>query len=266
MTSGQQQTSTNKVMAIVKKSILSLNWFEILLMVTIMLLAVYNFFNKHDFGFNGYVGGLCAVMGVFCVVLGAKGSRANWVFGIIECFLKMYIVFTQHFYGDLLQRLFYNFPMQFVGWFKWEKRERNDESTTIHTRYMTWTQRFYTLCVVAVGTVVRGLFLKFIGPLVVDGMRAVLPDMEFKTIKLDYEMPVLLWIDSFTTVMNIVALVVSVKAFVEQWYMWLFINLAYIFQWSLSSGDFSFIMTAQYTVYLVNSFYGIYMWNKLSKN
>lgn len=255
----------NKYVKTVTQSLRSLNWFETLLMTAIFLLAAYNFLNKHDFGLNGLIGGVCAVMGVLCVVLGAKGSRANWIFGIIECFLKMYIVFTQHFYGDLLQRLFYNFPMQFVGWVKWEKRERNDESTTIHTRYMNWTQRFYTLCAVVAGTLMLGLFLQFIGPFVVEATRSILPDMQFKTIKLDYEMPILLWIDSFTTVMNIIALVVSVKAFVEQWYMWLFINVAYIFQWSLSSGDFSFIMTAQYCVYMVNSFYGIYMWNKLSK-
>ena len=65
--------------------------------------------------------------------------------------------------------------------------------------------------------------------------------------------------------MSIVTMIVSVKAFVEQWYMWLFINVAYIAMWLMSDSVFSFMTVAKYCVYFVNSIYGIYMWNKLSK-
>ena len=65
--------------------------------------------------------------------------------------------------------------------------------------------------------------------------------------------------------MAIVTMYVSVKAFVEQWYMWLLINVAYIAMWLMSDSVFSFMTVAKYSVYLINSFYGIYQWNKLSK-
>lgn len=255
----------NKYLYILKTSITGLNLFERLLLAAILCLTVIGFVMKGVVTFNSMVAAIAAILGVFCVVLGAKGSLANWIFGIIEAFLHIYICFCTHIYGDMLQRLVYNLPMQFIGWNKWKKRVRNDGSQTIHTRYMTWKQRTLTLIAVSAGTVALGLFLIAFGPWFIDTLHSVFPDMEFKTLKQSYDTPMQLWLDSFTTVMSVITMYISVKAFVEQWFMWLTINVAYIALWLMSDSEFSFMTVAKYSVYLINSFYGIYMWNKLSK-
>lgn len=255
----------NKYLYILKTSITGLNLFERLLLAAILCLTVIGFVMKGVVTFNSMIAAIAAILGVFCVVLGAKGSLANWIFGIIEAFLHIYICFCTHIYGDMLQRLVYNLPMQFIGWNKWKKRVRNDGSQTIHTRYMTWKQRTITLIAVSAGTVALGLFLIAFGPWFIDTLHSVFPDMEFKTLKQSYDTPIQLWLDSFTTVMSVITMYISVKAFVEQWFMWLTINVAYIALWLMSDSEFSFMTVAKYSVYLINSFYGIYMWNKLSK-
>ncbi|MDY4926634.1 MAG: nicotinamide riboside transporter PnuC [Prevotella sp.] len=255
----------NKYLYILKTSITGLNLFERLLLTAILCLTVIGFVMKGVVTFNSMIAAIAAILGVFCVVLGAKGSLANWIFGIIEAFLHIYICFCTHIYGDMLQRLVYNLPMQFIGWNKWKKRVRNDGSQTIHTRYMTWKQRTLTLIAVSAGTVALGLFLIAFGPWFIDTLHSVFPDMEFKTLKQSYDTPMQLWLDSFTTVMSVITMYISVKAFVEQWFMWLTINVAYIALWLMSDSEFSFMTVAKYSVYLINSFYGIYMWNKLSK-
>ena len=255
----------NKYLYILKTSITGLNLFERLLLAAIVCLTVIGFVMKGVVTFNSMIAAIAAILGVFCVVLGAKGSLANWIFGIIEAFLHIYICFCTHIYGDMLQRLVYNLPMQFIGWNKWKKRVRNDGSQTIHTRYMTWKQRTLTLIAVSAGTVALGLFLIAFGPWFIDTLHSVFPDMEFKTLKQSYDTPMQLWLDSFTTVMSVITMYISVKAFVEQWFMWLTINVAYIALWLMSDSEFSFMTVAKYSVYLINSFYGIYMWNKLSK-
>lgn len=255
----------NKYIDILKRSLTTLNLFEKLLLVAILSLVIIGFVMKGEVTVNTSIAAFAAVLGVFCVVLGAKGSMANWLFGIVEAFLHIYICFCTHIYGDMLQRLVYNLPMQFVGWNKWKKRERHDHSHTIHTRYMTWRQRFVTIGSVALGTLLLGLFLMKFGPWMIEMLHGILPDMKFKTLKMDYDAPMQLWLDSFTTVMSVITMYVSVKAFVEQWYMWLAINVAYIAMWLMSDSEFSFMTVAKYSVYLINSFYGIYMWNKLSK-
>lgn len=256
----------NKYLTVIKESIVGLNKFEKLLLLTILCLTIVGFVIKGVVTVNTIIAAIAAILGVFCVVLGAKGSLANWIFGIIEAFLHIYICFCTHIYGDMLQRIVYNLPMQFIGWNKWKKRVRHDGSQTIHTRYMTWGQRITTLLTVAIGTAALGVFLLYFGPWFIDTLRQVFPDMEFKTLKLNYDQPMQLWLDSFTTVMSVVTMYISVKAFVEQWYMWLTINIAYISMWLMSDSDFSFMTVAKYSVYLINSFYGIYMWNKLSKD
>ena len=82
----------------------------------------------------------------------------------------------------------------------------------------------------------------------------------------DYDFPALLWFDAFTTVASVAALYVSIKAFVEQWFLWLAINISSLCIWIFQDTDFSFMTIAKYGVYLVNTFYGIYVWNKLSKS
>ena len=131
---------------------------------------------------------------------------------------------------------------------------------------MTWRQRGITLIAVAVLTFVLGLFLKQFGPWMIGVLRDILPDMQFRTLKADYDFPALLWFDAFTTVASIVALYVSIKAFVEQWFLWLTINISSLCIWIFQDTDFSFMTIAKYGVYLVNTFYGIYVWNKLSKS
>lgn len=267
------QTDNNEsvsYLTVLKKSITTLNRFEILLLVLILSLTVFKFSSNIISGqpitANTIIAAIAAILGVFCVVLGAKGSIANWIFGIIEAFLHIYICFCTHIYGDFLQRLLYNLPMQFVGWKKWKKRERHDGSQTIHTRYMTWKQRLITITAVTLGTLCLGVFLQFFGPWMIGVLTDIIPDIQFKTLKMDYDTPSQLWLDSFTTVMSIITMYVSVKAFVEQWYMWLLINVAYISMWLMSDSDFSFMTVAKYSVYLINTFYGIYMWNKLAKS
>ena len=161
--------------------------------------------------------------------------------------------------------------MQFIGWKSWKKRRRHDDTGTIHTRYMTWRQRLVTLLCVLGFTWLLGEFLLLFGPWMVNHITALFDqlgwgEVYFKTLKLDYDSSLQLWLDSFTTVLSIITMLISVKAFVEQWYMWLIINVAYIAMWLMSDSVFSFMTVAKYSVYLINSFYGIYMWNKLSKN
>ncbi len=260
-----------KILVLLRQTFRSLNWFEIMLLLAILSLAVASFVIKGSFSLNAIIAAVAAILGVFCVVLGAKGSLANWIFGIVEAFLHIYICFCTHIYGDFLQRLFYNLPMQFIGWNSWKKRKRHDNTGTIHTRYMSGRERIITLLTVVIGTFLLGEFLIYFGPWMINQITNLFASMgwgevSFKTLKMDYDSTAQLWLDSFTTVMSIVTMYVSVKAFVEQWYMWLFINVAYIAMWLMSDSDFSFMTVAKYSVYLINSFYGIWMWNKLSKN
>ena len=68
----------NKYLTVLKKSIVGLNKFEILLLLTILTLTMIGFAMKSEITFNVVISAIAAILGVFCVVLGAKGAMANW--------------------------------------------------------------------------------------------------------------------------------------------------------------------------------------------
>ncbi len=251
----------NRYLYTLRQGLLTLTVFESVLLGAILALAVLSFVVKGEFGVNNCIACLSAVLGVFCVVLGAKGSMANWLFGIVECILYAYIALSGHIYGDALQRICYSLPMQFVGWHLWSKRRLKNSAEQIQTRYMSWSTRALYLCVTIAMILCVGSFLTFLGPHLTDFFHT----MHFR-VQDDYTSVYQLWLDASTTVLFLVALFISTKAYVEQWYIWLVINIFSIGIWALSPQDTSFMMVAKYSVYLVNSFYGLFMWHRLSKS
>ncbi len=231
-------------------------------MVAIVALSVASFVVKGTLTVNNSLACVSAIIGVSSVVMSSKGSVANWLIGVVHCFLTIYICTASHIYGDALQRLLYTLPMQFIGWRMWNRRKRNDHSTQIHTRYMGWARRAKYLAVIIALILLFGYFLKFIGPHMTDFFEVI----RWRAVKENYDHEWLLWVDATTTVLSFVAMFIAVKAYVEQWFIWLIINIFSITLWAAQSTDFSFMEVSKYSVYLVNSLYGIYMWHRLSKD
>lgn len=75
-------------------------------------------------------------------------------------------------------------------------------------------------------------------------------------------------IDSTTTILSIVAFLLQIGRFTEQWILWMIINVFSIMMWTLLLGtpDGSVTMIIMFSAYLINGIYGYRNWLKLSKN
>lgn len=238
-------------------------WFDWLLIGSSILLSIISAIQA---GSLNWVASGSIICGVFCVVLGAKGSMANWLFGIVEVFFYAYICFSGHIYADGLQRLFYNLPMQFLGIYWWSQRRRTNDNSRIKTRFLSWGQRFFFVFLIVLATWGVAQFIK--------SFQGVMPEflstyiLPGKFVKQDYTTMSQLYMDACTTVVSLVATYISAKAYVEQWFLWLFINVLSIFVWmqNIGVGDpNAFLMASKYALYLVNSIYAIIVWIRLSK-
>ena len=87
------------------------------------------------------IGSLAAVSGVVCVVLVARGNIFNYLFGILNVSLYAWISFKAGLYGDAALNALYYFPMQFIGWYSWIGRRREEESVTIVARRLRVKER-----------------------------------------------------------------------------------------------------------------------------
>jgi nicotinamide mononucleotide transporter len=197
------------------------------------------------------VGSVAGIAGVLCVVLVAKGSIWNYLFGIINVSMYAYISYKASLYGDAALNAVYYVPMQFIGWWQWRKRgaamsdaEAGESGVQVKARRFTWNQRILLALGCAAGVIAVGYVLKHFGD-----------PQPFK--------------DSATTVLSIVAQALMALAFMEQWALWIITNIISVVMWCIcvARGEaHAAVMVIMWTFYLLNSLNGFRVWMNLSRD
>ena len=196
------------------------------------------------------LGSLAGITGVLCVVLVAKGSIWNYLFGLVNVSLYAYISYKASLYGDAGLNALYYLPMQFIGWWQWRKRgaavskaEADENGVQVKARRFNWRQRAVLAFSCTAAVVAMGFVLKDLGD-----------TQPFK--------------DSATTVLSIVAQALMALAFMEQWALWIITNVISVIMWSIcvARGEaHAGVMVIMWVFYLLNSINGLRVWLKLSK-
>lgn len=196
------------------------------------------------------VGSLASVSGVLCVVLVAKGSIWNYLFGLVNVSLYALISYKAALYGDATLNALYYVPMQFIGFWQWRRRgaamsetEAGDKGVQVRARRFSWAQRVILAVGCAAAVVAGGFILKHFGD-----------PQPFK--------------DSTTTVLSIVAQALMALAFMEQWALWIITNIVSVVMWTICvvRGEaHAGVMVIMWTFYLLNSINGLRVWINLSR-
>lgn len=189
------------------------------------------------------LGMVAAVAGLVNVVLCAKGSIVNYLFGLVNVSLYAYISLKSQLYGDFALNALYYIPMQFIGFFSWRKRGNVENSNQVEGRRLTWKQRAIwgggTLLTTAIGAIVLA--------------------------KVGDPYPVK---DAITTIVSIIAMLLMVNAYMEQWILWILVNLVSVYIWlqfTIAQEPHAALMLIMWLFYTANSINGYRIWLKLSR-
>lgn len=195
------------------------------------------------------VGSVAGIAGVLCVVLVAKGSIWNYLFGIINVSMYAYISYKADLYGDAVLNAFYYVPMQFIGYWQWRKRgaavseaQAEGQGVQVKARRFSWSQRALLAIGCTAAVIAGGFILKHFGD-----------PQPFK--------------DSTTTVLSIIAQALMALAFMEQWALWIITNIVSVVMWCVcvARGEaHAAVMVIMWVFYLLNSINGFRVWLKLS--
>ena len=186
------------------------------------------------------MGIISATTGVACVVCTGKGKLAAYIFGLVNCVLYAIISYKAALYGETMLNAIYYIPMQFVGFYVWNKHMDSD-TKEVKKRHMKWTGRILLVFAVGIATFGYGILLKDIGD----------------------AMP---FVDAFTTVSSVIAMVVSVKMFAEQWWIWVAVDVFSVYMWwsnYKAVGD-NLATLLMWIVYLGNAIIMLIKWEKES--
>lgn len=196
---------------------------------------------NHNFQIWSFIGGICSIL---CVIFGAKGHMLNFFFGFAGSAILGSIMYRSGIYAMAAFYILYNVPMQIVGWLKWNKRRLSPSENTIKTRWMTWKQR--SLMVVSTVALIGGFYL-------------ILSKFTADAQPLS---------DSAAVSIAIVTQFVLTFAFIEQWCLWIAMDIVMSIVWIVawkSGVPHAAIQFVLEMFYLINAIRGFVLWSKLEK-
>lgn len=187
---------------------------------------------------DSVTGIISAVTGVACVVCTGKGKLSAYVFGTVNVVLYAVISFQAKYYGEVMLNILYYFPMEFYGFAVW-KRHMNAQTHEVKKRKMTGKGLLILAIAVLAGTVSYGWILQAIG--------GTLP-----------------FVDALSTVVSVVAMIVSVRMYREQWLLWIIVDAVTVVMWAIafSNGNDSVATLLMWVVYLLNAVIMYIKWTK----
>lgn len=187
---------------------------------------------------DSLMGMVSSVTGVAYVVCNGKGKLSAYIFGTVNCVLYSIIAFNSKLFGETMLNALYYLPMQFVGFFAW-KKHMNNETKEVMKLHMSSKGRIITAVSVVIATILYGLLLKTFND----------------------AMP---YIDSFTTTASVIAMVVAIKRYSEQWWLWTAVNAVSIYMWwcDFSSGSDNIATLLMWIVYFATGIIMLIKWEK----
>jgi nicotinamide mononucleotide transporter len=176
------------------------------------------------------------LFGICSVVLAARGNILTYLFGFAQVATYTYLCVVERFYAEIALNIFY-FITMIYGVYVWKKR-LEDDSLQIQPRALSrlWTSLLVVTALLL--SLLIGWFLKHYT---------------------DDPQP---YLDAFTTVPAILAQILMVLAYREQWYLWMLVDVLAFVMW-LRAGDYC--MAAQYLFWCANCIYGYVQWDRCAK-
>lgn len=175
------------------------------------------------------LGLIMALTGVWCVILTGKGKRSSFLLGTVNSILYAVVAFSAKYYGEVMLNLLYYLPMNVVGWVLW-KKHMNDETGEVVKKRLKLRKGLMVYALTGLAIVGYGLVLAALG--------GNLP-----------------YVDSMSTVVSVVAQILSVWRLMEQWVLWIVVDIVTVIMWGVdfARGGETIATLAMWSIYLVNA-------------
>lgn len=195
------------------------------------------------------------VAGLLCIWLASLEKISNYAFGLINVTLFAIIFFQIQLYASLLLQLFF-FAANIYGWYAWSRQTTANEAV-LQIRWLPLPKALAWLVVCALAI---GFMTFFIDPVFAVLTRVAVSMMQ--TVGLNVAMPELqpdafpFW-DSSMMVLSIVAMVLMTRKYVENWLLWVIINVISVVIFALQG---VWAMSLEYMILTFIALNGSRMW------
>ncbi|MBR4387473.1 MAG: nicotinamide mononucleotide transporter [Treponema sp.] len=206
-----------------------------LVLATLVILGV-SIYQK-----DSWIGILASVSGVICVIFCGMGRISNYLFGTVNTILYAYIAWRAKYYGDVMLNMLYYLPTNIIGWIAW-KKNMNADTNEVYKKRMSLKMDLLLAIVSMAGVFGYAYVLKLLGG----------------------NLPL---VDSMSTVFSIIAQILMIKRFMEQWVVWIIVDVVSVIMWiaALSTDGASVAVLLMWSVFLINAVIMFVKWFLESK-
>ena len=194
--------------------------------------------------------GLAAFTNIICVILISFGKISNYFWGFIAVTVYGLFALAWDYVGDMQLNLFFFLPFQFIGYSLW--KFNLDSQQDIISKRLNLKTGIVTIYFALILTV----FFYFEIP---EFSHVILGTYDFDGYTWTKVLPHVL--DSLTNGLSIVAQILMLMRFREQWIFWIIVNLFQITMYSgVAHNSVDINVLIMWIVALANSCFGCYQW------
>ncbi len=185
------------------------------------------------------------VLNIAAVWLVARKHILNWPIGIVAVILYGALFFQIRLYSDFVEQIYYLLS-GFYGWWVWAKVEKGGDvsSSEALVRFGTLKERVFTTVFIVVGTLALGWFMGHVNEW--------WPSIFQEPASFPY-------LDAVTTVMSFAAQMLMIFRIVDNWYLWIVVDVIGI--WLYAAKEVRFV-SILYLVFLVLATLGLVEWKR----
>ena len=222
----------------VRKEISGWKRYEILAIIFVFCLILYNTINLHD----SIIAFLSASFGILYTIFAGKGKISCYFFGLAGSVFYVSLSLLNHFWGNAVLYTAYYIPMQINGIFLWQKH-LDKSSLIVQKTKLTFDKR------------IKFTVLGFLGCTVTCTLLYFLKDAN----------PL---IDGITTFLSIIGMYFTVKRCIEQWIIWVTVNGLSFLMWLdlVMHGAKVYSTLVMWGFYFILAIYFYFEWRKDIKN
>lgn len=219
----------------IKEALRQWNIFEKVWLVVFVLIGILLSIVWESTLFQGFV----FLTSILCLVLTAKGRLSAFVFGVFNSLGHGYLAFSNHLYGEMVLYLLFFFPTGILGFILWHRNIKKNHGLIMRKLSKKWMGIICILIFVLIWAI----------------------GFATSAIRAQY----ILYVYASTNVLSVVATLLTINRFREQWLLYIVLNLANILMWSIRlyhGNPDGLLMVIMWTAYLINALYGYYNWNQ----
>jgi nicotinamide mononucleotide transporter len=183
---------------------------------------------------------LAVLTGLAAVWLAARANILTWLFALVNAILFFVLFYQVNLYSAMALQVFF-FCNALYGWYNWRRSESDDKTPVtmlVHKQRVIWLA-VVMLGAIALGTVMRRIHIW-------------LPD-------LFPERATFVYTDAMIAVMSIVASLLLAKLKLENWILWILVNLMSVVMYAMKG---VMLVSLQYVIFLFMASYGFVEWKK----